>query len=207
MVLVMVFDRNPKYGADQSFSEGAKRVTDLLWETTHGDLSSAPRSYLETLKHEYSDGKVSMLELMDRVDLGEDATYEDYCEVFDALLEVDPNRWPNPDSVLSVDKDSLLYEIEPEFSEFDEVDFAEGDDDDMSSKMETFLKKVISSVYLDGVSDVTDASGDPPNEANNYLLSDDGKEFSGIFHGSTAQGKKTFPFTITDNNGQWSIKY
>jgi hypothetical protein len=86
------------------------------------------------------------------------------------------------------------------------VDFAEGDDD-MSSKMETFLKKVISSVYLDGVSDVTDASGDPPNEANNYLLSDDGKEFSGIFHGSTAKGKKTFPFTITDNNGQWSIKY
>ncbi len=206
MVLVMVFDRNPKYGADQSFSEGAKRVTDLLWETTGGDLSSAPLSYLENLRHEYSNGKVSMLELMDRVDLGQDATYEDYCEVFDALLEVDPDRWPNPESVLSVDKDSLLYEIEPEFSEFDEVDFAEGDED-MSSKMETFLKKVISSVYLDGVSEVTDTSGDPPNSSNNYLLSDDGKEFSGVFHGSTEKGKKTFPFTITDNNGQWSIKY
>jgi hypothetical protein len=206
VVLVMVFDRNPKYGADQSFSEGAKRVTDLLWETTGGDLSSAPLSYLENLRHEYSNGKVSMLELMDRVDLGQDATYEDYCEVFDALLEVDPDRWPNPESVLSVDKDSLLYEIEPEFSEFDEVDFAEGDED-MSSKMETFLKKVISSVYLDGVSEVTDTSGDPPNSSNNYLLSDDGKEFSGVFHGSTEKGKKTFPFTITDNNGQWSIKY
>lgn len=202
----MAFDRNPKYGADQSFSEGAKRVTDLLWETTNGNFSEAPSTYLETLKHEYANGKVSMLELMDRVDLGEDATYEDYCEVFDALLEVDPNRWPNPDTVLSVDKGSLLYEIEPEFSEFDEFNFAE-DDDDMSSKMEKFLKKVISSVYLDGVSDVTDADGDPPNEANNYLLSDDGKEFSGIFHGSTAKGKKAFPFTITDKNGQWSIKY
>jgi hypothetical protein len=201
----MAFDRNPKYGEDQSFSEGARRVADLLWETTNGDLSAAPRSYLENLRHEYSEGTVSMLELMDRVDLGENATYDDYCEVIDALLEVDPSQWPQPDSVLSVSKSALLHEVEPEFSEFDELDFAE--DDDMSDKMETFLKKVISSVYLDGVGNVTDTNGDPPNEANNYLLSDDGKEFSGIFYGSTAQGKKSFPFTITDKNGQWSIKY
>jgi hypothetical protein len=146
-----------------------------------------------------------MLELMDRVDLGENATYDDYCEVIDALLEVDPSQWPEPDSVLSVSKSALLHEVEPEFSEFDEVDFAE--DDDMSGKMENFLKKVISSVYLDGVGNVTDADGDPPNEANNYLLSDDGKEFSGVFYGSTAKGKRSFPFTITDKNGQWSIKY
>ena len=201
----MAFDRNPKYGEDQSFSEGAKRVADLLWETTNGDLSAAPRSYLENLRHEYSKGTVSMLELMDRVDLGENATYDDYCEVIDALLEVDPSQWPEPDSVLSVNKNALLHEVEPEFSEFDEVDFAE--DDDMSGKMENFLKKVISSVYLDGVGNVTDADGDPPNEANNYLLSDDGKEFSGVFYGSTAKGKKSFPFTITDVNGKWSIQY
>jgi hypothetical protein len=201
----MAFDRNPKYGEDQSFSEGARRVADLLWETTNGDLSAAPRSYLENLRHEYSEGTVSMLELMDRVDLGENATYDDYCEVIDALLEVDPSQWPEPDSVLSVSKSALLHEVEPEFSEFDEVDFAE--DDDMSGKMENFLKKVISSVYLDGVGNVTDADGDPPNEANNYLLSDDGKEFSGVFYGSTAKGKRSFPFTITDKNGQWSIKY
>ena len=201
----MAFDRNPKYGEDQSFSEGARRVADLLWETTNGDLSAAPRSYLENLRHEYSEGTVSMLELMDRVDLGEDATYDDYCEVIDALLEVDPSQWPEPDSVLSVNKNALLHEVEPEFSEFDEVDFAENDD--MSGKMENFLKKVISSVYLDGVGNVTDADGDPPNSNNNYLLSDDGKEFSGVFYGSTAKGKKSFPFTITDKNGQWSIKY
>ena len=202
----MAFDRNPKYGADQSFSEGAKRVADLLWETTDGDLSAAPRSYLENLRHEYAEGTVSMLELLDRVDLGEDATYDDYVEVIDALLEVDSSRWPNPDSVLSVNKSSLLHEVEPEFSEFDGVDFAEGDDD-MSSKMETFLKKVISSVYLDGVSNVTDTNGDPPNSNNNYLLSDDGKEFAGVFFGSTAKGEKSYPFTITDVNGKWSIKY
>jgi hypothetical protein len=148
-----------------------------------------------------------MLELMDRVDLGEGATYEEYCEVFDSLLDVNPNNWPEPDSVLSVNKDALLYEIDPDFSEFDdfeEFDFEEGD---MSSKMEIFLKKVISSVYLDGVVDVTDGDGNPPNEENNYLLSDDGKEFSGIFHGSSKGGTEAFPFAITDHNGKWKIEY
>ena len=52
----MTFDRNPKFGADQNFSEGARRVTDLLWENTGGDLSAFPRSYLENLRHDFADG-------------------------------------------------------------------------------------------------------------------------------------------------------
>jgi hypothetical protein len=200
----MVFDRNPKFGADLSFTEGARRVADLLWENTGGDVTQFPKSYLETLRHDYADGRVSMLELMDRVDLGPEATYEEYCEVFDSLLDVNPSSWPAPESVLAVDKGALLHEVEQDFSEFEEFSFAE---DDMSGKMETFLKKVISSVYLDGVSSVTDDNGDPPNENNNFLLSDDGKEFSGVFYGSTGKGKEAFPFTITDNNGKWKIEY
>ena len=203
----MAFDRNPKFGADLSFTEGARRVADMLWENTGGDVTQFPKSYLETLRHDYADGKVSMLELMDRVDLGPGATYEEYCEVVDSLLGVNPNSWPAPESVLTVDKGALLYEVEQDFSEFEEFDEFNFAEDDMSGKMETFLKKVISSVYLDGVSSVTDDNGDPPNENNNYLLSDDGKEFSGVFYGSTVKGKEAFPFTITDNNGKWSIEY
>lgn len=203
----MAFDRNPKFGADLSFTEGARRVADLLWENTGGDVTQFPKSYLETLRHDYADGKVSMLELMDRVDLGPGATYEEYCEVVDSLLGVNPNSWPAPESVLAVDKGALLYEVEQDFSEFEEFDEFNFAEDDMSGKMETFLKKVISSVYLDGVSSVTDDNGDPPNSNNNYLLSDDGKEFSGVFYGSTSKGKEAFPFTITDNNGRWQIEY
>jgi hypothetical protein len=203
----MAFDRNPKFGADLSFTEGARRVADMLWENTGGDVTQFPKSYLETLRHDYADGKVSMLELMDRVDLGPGATYEEYCEVVDSLLGVNPNSWPAPESVLAVDKGALLYEVEQDFSEFEEFDEFNFAEDDMSGKMETFLKKVISSVYLDGVNSVTDDNGDPPNENNNYLLSDDGKEFSGVFYGSTVKGKEAFPFTITDNNGKWSIEY
>jgi len=233
---LMAFDRNPKYGQDQSFSEGARRVADLLWETTQGDLTAFPKSYLENLRYEFSDGKVSMLELIDRVDLGPNATYEDYCEVIDALMSVNPDEWPNPDSVVEIPSGHLQYEIEPDydFSEFDFADditeeamVAEGPEgtvaeeavsetpaspqqsDAMSEKMELFFKKVISSVYLDGVTNVTDPQGNPPNAANNYLLSDDGKQFAGVFYDSPPNEKaKKFPFVISEKaDGKWQIKY
>jgi hypothetical protein len=227
----MAFDRNPKFGKDQSFSEGARRVTDLLWDTTGGDVSAFPKSYLENLRYEFSDGKVSMLELIDRVDLGPNATYEDYCEVVDALLAVNPDQWPNPEAVISVPGGHLQYEIEPDL-DFSEFDFAEEVEEqaaveegpkgvvaeesiteepvsDMSQKMELFFKKVISSVYLDGVTAVTDPQGNPPNAANNYLLSEDGKQFVGVFYDSppNEQAKK-FPFVISEKgDGNWMIKY
>jgi hypothetical protein len=229
----MVFDRNPRFGADQNYETGARRVADLLWETTQGDITSAPKSYLENFRHEYSDGKVSMLELIDRIDLGSDATYEEYCEAVEKLLSVDSERWPNPDSVHEVQLSKLDYEIEPDldFSEFDDLfDFADqpsgeaptqapppqggeapapqGGQDPLSSKMELFFKKVISSVYLDGVSSVTDVEGNPPNEANNYLLSEDGKSFAGKFVDDNLGKPKEFPFTITEKpDGTWAIKY
>ena len=229
----MSFDRNPIFGKDQAFSESARRVMDLLWETTGGDVTAFPKSYLENLRHEFSDGNVSMLEVIDRVDLGPEATYEDYCEVVDALFSVDYGDWPHPDSVLSVSSRDLLYEVDDwdDFSEFDfadevitegiEMDTPSGDvveeevveeeqgADPTSEKMELFFKKVISSVYLDGVTSVTDAEGNPPNSSNNYLMAPDGKSFSGIFYDSppNAQAKK-YPFTIMEGeDGTWSIKY
>jgi len=238
----MAFDRNPHYGKDQSFVSGAGRTLDLLWDTTNGEVSAFPKSYLENLRHDFADGSVSMLELIDRVDLGTGATYEDYCEVVDALMKVDPSEWPDTDSVVSVPAGHLLHEIEPEtdFSEFwteleDSLyEFAEDieeeavvdqtpqgmvveegvaeqqtDPDPLSEKMELFFKKVIASVYLDGVTSVTDAQGNPPTEANNYLMAEDGKSFSGIFYDSPANEKgKQFPFTITEGaTGKWNINY
>lgn len=219
----MAYDRNPKFGADQSFSEGARRVADMLWEATKGDVTAFPKSYLENLRYEFSSGNVSMLELIDRVDLGPSATYDDYCEVVDALMSVNPDQWPDPDSVLEIPAGHLQFEIEPnlDFSEFDFADEIEEEEvvveeqqdpsqtDGMSEKMELFLKKVISSVYLDGVTAVTDMEGNPPNAANNYLLSEDGKQFTGVFYDSppTQQAKK-FPFAISEkSDGQWQIRY
>ena len=228
----MALDRNPQFGKDQAFSEGARRVADMLWETTGGDLSAFPKSYLENLRHEYSDGKLSMLELIDRVDLGPDATYDDYCEAVEALMAVDYDLWPHPDDVVEVPYGHLIHEIDPGYDYSEVLDFADeiisesatldtpqGDvtegatedvqTDPLSDKMELFFKKVISSVYLDGVTEVTDLQGNPPNQANNYLMAPDGKSFSGIFYDSppNEQAKK-FPFKIQETeNGKWKIKY
>lgn len=205
----MSYDRNPSFGKDQSYSEGARRVTDFLWENSNGDLSSFPRSYLETLRYEFSDGRVSMLELIDRVDLGPDASYEDYCEVVDALMYTEADKWPDPESVLAVSPSRLQHEVEPEFAEFSDDEFEFAEEADMGKKIETFLKKVIGTVYLDGVDRVTDSKGKPPSEGNNFLMSDDGKEFSGIFFDVLPDKKiKKFPFTISEKGeGQWSIAY
>lgn len=218
----MAYDRNPKFGEDRAFADGAKRVADLLWETTNGDPSSFPKSYLENLRHEYTEGTISMLEVIDRVDLGPDATYEDYCEVVEALLERDPNLWPeNLDDIVEVVPGHLLYEVESDF-DFSEFDFADevieeevvetgpqGAVDPLSEKMELFFKKVISSVYLDGVTEVTDAQGNPPTAANNYLMAPDGKSFSGIFYDAPPNDKaRQFPFVISESQqGTWQIKY
>jgi hypothetical protein len=62
---------------------------------------------------------------------------------------------------------------------------------------------------LDGVTSVTDAQGNPPNAANNYLLSSDGKQFTGIFYDSAPNEKaKQFPFVISEKGqGKWMISY
>jgi len=230
----MSFDRNPSFGKDQAFAEGARRVADMLWENTGGDLSAFPKSYLENLRHEFSDGRLSMLELIDRVDLGPDATYEDYCEAVDALMAVDYGEWPHPDDVVEVPFGHLIHEIDPGLDFSEVMDFADeivaegmamdtptGEvveegvveeqtaADPLSEKMELFFKKVISSVYLDGVTEVTDLQGNPPTASNNYLMAPDGKSFSGIFYDSVANEQaKKFPFKMTeDANGQWQIKY
>lgn len=217
----MSYDQNPKFGKDATFCESARRVADLLWETSRGDLSAIPKSYLESLRHDFSDGRISMLELIDRVDLGPEATYEEYCEVIDALLSVDPSQWPDPESVVEVPTNHLLYEIEPDL-DFSEFNFAEEEIieettvtpnrenvDALSEKMETFLKKVIASVYLDGVTEITDEQGNPPNASNNYLLSEDGKQFKGIFYDTPPNDQaKQFPFVISDKgDGTWQIQY
>jgi hypothetical protein len=226
----MALDRNPAFGRDQSFRENAIRVLDLLWENTGGDVTAFPKSYMETLRHEFSDGTVSMLELIDRVNLGPDATYEDYCEVREALMSVDYDEWPDPEDIVEVPYGHLVHEIDPSIDYSEVMDFAdeivaegmatdepEGEvaepgqpaQDPLSEKMELFFKKVISSVYMDGVTEVTDAQGNPPNSSNNYLMAPDGKTFSGIFYDSPPNEQaKQYPFTITEGqNGKWSIKY
>ena len=71
--------------------------------------------------------------------------------------------------------------------------------------LSNFFSKIISSVYLDGVDRVTDAQGKPPSEENNFLLSEDGKKISGLFF--DLGKKEKYPFSISDVDGKWFLKY
>lgn len=204
----MTYDRNPYLSKDDQFINSAMKAVDVLWEATGGDLSNTPDRYLESLNYSYSDGSVSMLSQLNKVDFSEDTTYEDFVSVAKSLVKVDPDQWPEVEFTEEIQASKLDFEVGgvEDFSE-EEFDFADGGD--MSSKMELFFKKVISSVYLDGVTSVTDKDGNPPNEANNYLMAPDGKSFSGIFYDSPPNDKaKKFPFKISEkSDGKWQIKY
>lgn len=204
----MTYDRNPYLSKDDQFINSAMKAVDVLWEATGGDLSNTPDRYLESLNYSYSDGSVSMLSQLNKVDFSEDTTYDDFVSVAKSLVKVDPDQWPEVEFTEEIQASKLDFEVGgvEDFSE-EEFDFADGGD--MSSKMELFFKKVISSVYLDGVTSVTDKDGNPPNEANNYLMAPDGKSFSGIFYDSPPDDKaKKFPFKISEkSDGKWQIKY
>lgn len=204
-------EKNPYSGEDDQFQIAAKKATDFLWETTSGDLSDVPESYLASLNHNYSDGSISMLSQLNKVDFSEITAYEDYSKVVDSLIKVNPDEWPDPEFTELIQPSKLNFNIHPDFNfSEDEFEFAEGDsDDDLTDKMELFFKKVISSVYLDGVTTVTDRDGNPPNKANNYLMDPDGKSFAGIFYDSPPNATaKKFPFKLSEkSDGKWQIKY
>lgn len=190
----------------------ARNVCNTLWQATQGDTSRIPRSYLDPLSHKYSDGSVSLLQALSKVEFSEGCTQDEFWEVVDALIKVDPKEWPDLDYVESIPSGKLLHEIQPEFdfSEFEETDWDFASPGDTSDKVELFLKKVIASVYTDGVTSVTDKDGNPPNARNNYLMSPDGKTFSGIFHDAppNEDNDKHFAFVIREKkDGNWEIRY
>jgi hypothetical protein len=204
----MTYDRNPYISKDDQFINSAMKAVDVLWEATGGDLSDTPDQYLSSLNYSYADGSVSMLSQLNKVDFSEGTSYDDFMAAAKSLVKVDPEQWPEEEFTEEIQASKLDFELSgaEDFSE-DEFDFADGGD--MSSKMGLFFKKVISSVYLDGVTSVTDKDGNPPNEANNYLMASDGKSFAGIFYDSPPDSKaKKFPFKISEkSDGKWQIKY
>lgn len=75
----------------------------------------------------------------------------------------------------------------------------------VGDQIQDFLRNVITTVFLDEVVEVTDEEGDWPNEFNNYLLSDDGSNFSGLFLDADDE---TYSFTLFEQaNGSWAMEY
>jgi len=76
--------------------------------------------------------------------------------------------------------------------------------DEAAVFMADFMVQTLSSVLLDGAVSVTDSEGWPPSTRNNYLLSADGRKFTGLVR---TAAQTVYDFKIFENvkTGKWSV--
>ena len=91
------------------------------------------------------------------------------------------------------------------FENFDShLEDCENGTTDMGEFMKDFFIQTLSTKLLDGAIEVTDDDCLPPSERNNFLLSADGKKFSGWV---TTGLKKIYQFELIESkNGKWNLK-
>jgi hypothetical protein len=182
------------------------RAIKNLWEVLGGDLSKLPDDYCEQFAYEFSDGDISLISHLAKVDDISRMGADEFAELVDYFSKVNPKDWPEPSAIQEIILSRLGEEEEVDFTE-EELDFGEVN---YGPKVEALLKKVISTVYRDGVARVLDTTGRPPSPENEYLRSDDGGSFQGVFITSQGEGGKRskYPFTIRERDGgQWEITY
>lgn len=179
-----------------------------LWDTLGGNISSLPDSYSEQFSYEFADGDVSLLNTLSRVDSIDDLSREEFSELVDRFVKVDPEDWPEPEAIEEIIYERLFENPVENFSEVS-LDFEEGDPEKFGENVERMLRAVISTVYRDGVARVVDIKGNPPSKKNNFLLTEDGHTFEGVFI-TFPKGKKRdkFKFRISERGeGKWRIVY
>ena len=94
-----------------------------------------------------------------------------------------------------------------ELNYFENFDSHLEDCKDGNTEMEDFVKdfliQTLSTKLLDGAIEVTDDDCLPPSDRNNFLLSEDGKKFSGWV---TTGLRKIYKFELLEKKGKWSLK-
>ena len=77
-------------------------------------------------------------------------------------------------------------------------------EDELSVTINQFICDALTTVVLDGVTRVTDLAGRVANADNNYLMSADGSEFSGLL--TTVDGKVRSFRVFEGENGKWAAE-
>ena len=75
----------------------------------------------------------------------------------------------------------------------------------LSVEVSSFLTSVLKNYYGPNIAGVADAQGRPPSEGNNFLMSEDGNKFEGVFHDPVKP--TSYSFTLTRTKKGWSLKY
>lgn len=170
----------------------------MLWEASEGDPLSIPADYCEHLRHEYVDGDLSLVSLLNKFDYTEGLEDFEVEEAIEMLGKVSPEDWPNIQDIEGVSVEDLLHVYDENASEFDFVE----DNLSTAEKVEKVLIEVISSVFGDRVSTVRSEKGYYANPKNNFLQEDDGT-FAGTFE---YDGNK-FLFEVAPAENGWLCTY
>jgi hypothetical protein len=183
---------------DKAFQAKYLSMARLLWEASERCPENIPGDYARHLSHSYTDGDVSLGELLHKV--------EDYSELDDFQIEeaiellgkISPGDWPNAEEIEGISLEDLLKVYDEDSSSFDYVE----DNLSTAEKVEKVLIEVISSVFGDRVSTIRSEKGYFANPKNNFLQEDDGT-FAGTFE---YDGNK-FMFEVAPSESGWICTY
>ena len=184
--------------ADAAYQAKYLGIARMLWQASEGDPASIPENYCEHLSHEYIDGDISLVSLLNKFESFSELEDQEIEEAVEMLGKVNPEDWPSVEEIEGVSLEDLLRVYDEDVSEFDFVE----DNLSTADKVEKVLIEVISSVFGDRVSTIRSEKGYYANPKNNFLQEDDGT-FAGTF---MYDGNK-FMFEVAPAEDGWLCTY
>jgi hypothetical protein len=190
------------HSLDSQYQTQALRAVQTLLQGSGGIFSRIPESYSKHLKHDYSDGDISLLSCIHAFEFTEELEDWQIEEAIHELAKVDPDEWPEPDSITSISLDGVYHRDDERGLVFDAEDFAEVTDMEYGNKVGRMFKSAIESVFGQEVDSVGDSSGKAPSKAGGFCKDGDG------FKGTFEHDKKKFTFELCkDEAGDWHLAY
>ena len=184
--------------ADAAYQAKFLPMARLLWDASQGVPQDIPSDYCEHLHHEYIDGDISLVPLLNRFDYTEGLEDFEVEEAIEMLGKVSPTDWPHFEDIEGVSVEELLRIYDEDASEFDFVE----DNLSTAERVEKVLIEVISSVFGDRVSNIRSEKGYFANPKNNFLQEEDGT-FAGTFN----YGDNKFIFEVAPSEDGWICTY
>ena len=183
---------------DKAFQVKYVAMARLLWEASEGCPENIPSDYCRHLSHDYIDGSVSLGHLLNHVENYSEMQPEEIDEAIEILGRVNPNDWPYPEDIESIDIQELLHTYDENATEFNFVE----DNLSTADKVEKVIIEAISSVFGDRVSTIRSEKGYYASPKNSFLQADDG-----TFEGTFEYDGKKFIFEVYPEENGWAVTY
>jgi len=181
---------------DSAYLAKALPMARLLYEASRGDFECVPETYSEHFSHCFQDGDVSLLSAFSKFSIDGELENWELDEAIELLSKVEPDFWPDPESIEHLDLGGIFSNEQEE-----SLDFVE-DNLSSSERAQKVLSVVIYSVFGEKVDTIRDRSGNFPSPKNSFLQDEDGT-FSGTFK----YGDYKFLFEVIPTEQGWVCTY